>query len=355
MILNLHWYKRTGLVICSILCVSMMGCSDKDEKKETDIGYDYILTQEYQNALEHFNIALQKGENQENLYRGMGLAYMGKKEYGKAVDSFKSALSCAGMFPGDLEYDINNYMAISYYKLEDFESAIKVYDGIIGMKPKDATAYFMRGTMELDKDDIENALLDFDKATEIKKNDYGQYIDVYACLKEHGHEAEGQKYIDVVMSADSADINDYDKGRLCYYRGDFAQGCNYLERAKELDATNLEVISLLSDCYKQTGQYEYAAVVYSSYLANKEDPDVYNRLGLCYIEQGDYSSALNAFQAGIAITENNTSMQTLMLNEVICYEHLGDFKTAKEKLSEYMSVYSADEIVKKEYAFLTTR
>lgn len=344
---------KIALLICATVLVA--GCGKKNDESLLDKGLNAVINQDYNGALGYFNEAVSNGDVSEDIYRGMGLAYMGQEDYAKAISCFKSALSNAGMFPGAMEYDINYYVAVCYFKLGDFDSAVSVYDSIINLNPKDEQAYFLRGSMKLYMSDLDGAIEDFDKATTLNKNNYSLYLDVYGCMIDHGYNAEAQRYLDVVMAADENRISGYDKGRLCYYQGEYAQGCNYLENAKKEDRTNKDIINLLSECYKANGQYDYAAVIYSTYLTEIADPEMYNQLGICYVQQGDYTSALAAFQSGLAVTENNTCIQTLMLNEIACYEYLLDFASAREKLGEYMTIYPTTPELEKEYAFLTTR
>ncbi len=346
-----------GILVLLLLTGILGGCQNEgnEEQSHTAQGMDAVVRMDYVTAMEQFDLALLSGEEAEQVYRGMGLCYMGQGEYAKAVTAFRNALSYGGMFPGDLEYDINYYMAICYYKMGSYDEAIAVYDAIVELLPKEQEAYFLRGTMKLYLDDVEGAVADFDRATELDRNNYGLYLDAYECMLQHGYEDQAQSYLDVVLVADSSDISDYDKGRLCYFQGEYAQACNYLERARSDGKADAEMISLLGECYKLEGQYEYAAVVYGGYVETNPDPEIYNKMGLCYVEQGDYASALAAFQAGSAILENNTCMQTLLLNEIACYEYLYDFASAEEKLAAYLAIYPSTPELEKEYAFLTTR
>lgn len=346
-------YKYIIASLCLALTLGGCGKSSVDEKLVKAM--DSVVSQEYDAALGVFAEALKEGADSEAVYRGMGLAYMGKEDYGRAISSFSMALENAGVFPGDMEYDINYYMAVAYFHMGDYEQAVSIYDGVIGMKPKDEQAYFLRGDMKLYMGDVAGAIEDFDKTVSFQKNNYSKYLDVYACMKDRGYANEAVKYLDVVMSADTSSISDYDKGRLCYFQGDYIQGCNYLERARKNSGDDKEIVLLLSDCYKKTDQYEYAAVIYNTYLTSHPEPDMYNQLGICYMQQGDYSSALGAFQSGLNIKENNTCMQSLLLNEVACYEYLYDFSSAQAKLEAYMAVYPVTDDLKREYAFLTTR
>ena len=47
--------------------------------------------------------------------------------------------------------------------------------------------------------------------------------------------------------------------------------------------------------------------------------------------------------------------QTLAFNEIVAYEHLGEFKQAYVLLTEYRKNYPDDSQAKREYDFLSTR
>lgn len=340
----------SAIVIGALLC----GCGQKDVRL-TDKGMELLMQQDYKGAIASFEQAILAKEDLEENYRGAGLAYMGIGDYEAAVDAFDKALSYAGMFPGELEYDINYYMAIAYYKMDEYDAAISIYDAIIEMRPKDTNAYFLRGSMKLYLQDVDSAILDFDQAVGMDSKNYSVYLDVYDCLKEHGYDAQAQGYLDQILLADSQEFSEYDKGRLAYYNGEYQKACNYLEHVRQQGEADEKLIVLLGECYKLQGFYEYAAVVYDAYVSESPDPEIYNQMGLCYVEQGNYAAALSAFQRGIEIKENNTCLQTLKLNEIACYEYMYEFEMAAQKMQEYLTVYPSTEELEKEYAFLTTR
>lgn len=346
--------KREWMIMLLLGCMTLGGCA-KEQASMTDNGMAALMQQDYRGAISCFEQSILGEENLEENYRGLGLAYMGIGEYEDAVAAFENALAEAGMFPGDLEYDINYYMAIAYYKMEEYDAAISVYDTIIDMRPKDTNAYFLRGSMKLYLQDVDGAVADFDQAVSIGSNDYSLYLDVYDCLKEHGYEAQAQGYLDQILLADSKNFSEYDKGRLAYYNGEYQKACNYLEHVRQNGEADVKLIMLLGECYKLQGFYEYAAVVYDAYVSTNPNPEIYNQMGLCYVEQGNYAAALSAFQSGIAIKENNTCLQTLKLNEIACYEYMHEFDLAAQCMEEYLGMYPATEELQKEYAFLTTR
>jgi len=85
-----------------------------------------------------------------------------------------------------------------------------------------------------------------------------------------------------------------------------------------------------------------------------ESPQIYNQLGICRINMGDYEGALRAFHAGMAI-EDNDILQTLLFNEIVTYEFLGDFKKAAVLMDGYLRSYPDDKVARRENYFLQTR
>ncbi len=347
--------RKDYIYILMILAAAVIfgGCGKK-QPSLFDEGMVAVSRQEYRVALDDFSGALRTGADKEQVYRGMGLAYMGRKEYARALGAFSKALSEAGMYPGELEFDINYYMAICYYKLGEYDDAIACYDAITDLRRKETRAYFLRGNMRLFLNDVEGAKKDFDDAASIKKNDYSLYLDIYDSLMQHGYETDAAAYLEFVTKGDQKIMSDYDKGRLCYYHGEYTQACNYLERARN-SSSSAELISLLGECYKELGQYDYAAIAYKGYAEENNDASICDKLGLCYVEQGDYETALEAFQKGREIQENNTCMQELRLNEIACYEYLGQYDKAESLLAEYIETYGSDAGLEREMAFLSTR
>ena len=76
-------------------------------------GMNKVALQEYDAAIEILLPATENKALKEEAERGIGLAYMGQAEYGKAILHFNRALEAAGTADGSLECDINYYLAVS--------------------------------------------------------------------------------------------------------------------------------------------------------------------------------------------------------------------------------------------------
>ncbi|MBP5298520.1 MAG: tetratricopeptide repeat protein, partial [Lachnospiraceae bacterium] len=169
-----------------------------------------------------------------------------------------------------------------------------------------------------------------------------------------GYETEGMTYLQKAVDSEDKRMSDYDRGRLYFYLGDYANSRDYLEKAKGNGNATEELILLLGQCYENLNDRTYALTVYQSYLATSQSKAVYNQMGMCYASSGDYESALTAFQTGLGLSDVSYD-QELRFNEIVTYEKLGNHIKAKELCASYVMDYPNDEAGQREYQFLRTR
>ncbi|MFR6589150.1 MAG: tetratricopeptide repeat protein [Gallintestinimicrobium sp.] len=156
--------------------------------------------------------------------------------------------------------------------------AINVYQAITDLKPGEKTAWYLKGTMELEQGSMDAAKADFDKAVEAAPNDYDIRIDIFCSCSKYGQDDLGKSYLENVLDGDRKRFSDFDLGRISYYLGDYEQARTSLEKAQENGGA--EAASLLGQTYEALGDYNYAASVYNTYLQNKTpDASLYNQLG----------------------------------------------------------------------------
>ncbi len=205
--------------------------------------------------------------------------------------------------------------------------------------------------MSLDK--FEEAKADFDKVIAMDATNYDRLIEIYEVLAYYGYQEAGQEYLTAALESGSRQMDNYVIGRIYFYLGDYQKAYLALEDAKEKGGVKSYLY--LGRSYEATGDYNYAANVYNSYLAKYAgDAEIYNQLGLCEMAKGEYQKALDAFQAGLAI-EGGGMKQSLSFNEVVAYEYLGQYEQASVLLNQYLGNYPDDEQAKREQGFLSTR
>lgn len=345
--------RRIKGLAAVLLCVCLAGCGAGDAPSYTKQGMEAVEALDYDKAISLFQTAAENGEEERLLYRGLGLAYLGKTDYGAAIDYLETALKLGSGWVEDLDFDINYYLATAYYKNGQLQQAVQVYDAILGMRPEETDAYYLRGCVKLSEGNFDGAKADFDAAVTQDPKNYDRMIRIYMVLEEYGYREVGQVYLQDAMKENEKSISDYDMGRICYYMGDYDNARNFLEKLKT--ATDYGAALYLGRTYEAMGDYNYAASIYAGYVDyDQTKAEIYNQLGLCRMQLGEYQKALEAFQMAMKI-EGNDMMQTLKLNEVLAYEYMGDFKTAAALMNSYLRTYPDDETAKREYEFLQTR
>ena len=342
--------KIAAAGVCCLTIGMLTGCGSDTTK--INEGMQLVETLDYQGALNAFDEAEGLGEDSRLLARGRGIASMGLTEYDQAVEYFTQALELSDGWIQNVDYDMNYYLAAAYTKNGQPAEAKKVYDAILGLKPEEKDAYFLRGSVELELGDYESAKADFDRVISMDPKNYDRLIDIYEVLAEHGYREAGQEYLQNVLDT-AKQLDAYDSGRIYYYLGEYQKAYLALEEAK--DKGGADSYLYLGRSYEATGDYNYASNVYNNYLSKQgSNAEIYNQLGLCEMAKKEYQKALEAFQAGKQI-EGNELMQTLSFNEIVAYEYLEEYQKAAVLLKTYLQNYPDDQTAIREQAFLSTR
>ena len=342
-----------SLMILSIGMLFLTGCGRNKAGEYTKAGYDAIENNQFTQAMESFEKADENGEDILLIERGKGIASYYLMDYQGAVDHYHAAMTHTGSSVTSMDYDLNFYLAQAYEKLDEFDRAIATYTAILDLSTKDVQAYYYRGTDYLKTGEHDLAIEDFEKALSLDPNNYDLRIEIAGRLSDNYYEEEGIKYLQNFLVDNEKKLSSFDKGRIYYYMGDLDNAKVYLEDARDDDDQN--TVLFLGKTYEKLGDYNYAASVYDNFLKrHPESAVIYNQMGLCKLESGDYESALNAFVSAKNI-ENNGLEQTLSYNEIVATEYLGDFKKAKNLMASYLTSYPDDDAAKKENVFLSTR
>lgn len=308
---------------------------------------------DFDGALAELEKAMEAGENARQVERCRGIAYMGLTEYGKAVECFQNALRTSNGILQDFDFDTNFYLAAAYTKLGRYAEAEERYDAILELRSGESDAHFLRGNARMNLGNFTGAIEDFEQVISLEPKNYDRLIEIYEVLAHFGYKEAGQEYLRTALASGDKQMDNYVIGRIYYYLGEYQKAYLALEEAREKGGVKSYLY--LGRSYEATGDYNYAASVYNNYLSKYDgNAEVYNQLGLCEMMKGEYRKALEAFQAGMKLGQSEM-LQTLSFNEIIAYEHLGEFQQARALMDNYMKNYPDDEQARREYGFLSTR
>lgn len=348
-------WKIRKKCICTALCLVMLclltGCGGIGEK--TANATQMIQNLDYEGALAELAAAEEAGENMRLIERSRGIAYMGLTDYGQAAEAFLRSLSHSNGFVQNIDFDTNYYLAAAYTKDGRYSEAEEAYNAILALRPEEEDAYFLRGNVRMNLGNFQGAKEDFDRVLSMDAGNYDRLIEIYEILAYFGYNEDGQEYLQTALTAGDKKMDNFSRGRIYYYQGEYQKACLALEEAR--GEGSAESYLYLGRAYEATGDYNYAASVYSSYLGQYEaNAEVYNQLGLCEMAKGEYTRALEAFQAGMQL-ENSSMMQALSFNEIAAYEYLGEYERAYVLINNYLKNYPDDQQARREYDFLSTR
>lgn len=349
--------KKRLLILA--LCIAVISGCDTKEKSEsktyTDLGMECIDSGDYESAMSNFDAAEAVREDVRNINRGRGLACMACGDYAKAIEYFKGVLSLSEGSVSDFEKDVAYYLASSQFKSNDINGAIETYSNILALYKKDADAYYLRGCAYVQNALIDNAMKDFEKALEIKKDDFDMYIHIFECLNAGGYTQQGQNILNNALSS-KACKGELQKGIIYYYLNDTTSALNSLTKAKEQNEP--QALLYMGKVYELLENLDSAMDLYQEYLKAEENPKdcgkIYNTMGLCCFKAGSYDEAATYFRQGIE-QNDAASLKELMFNEIVAYEYAYEFDRANERLKEYIAKYPDDETAQREYKFLSTR
>ena len=111
-------------------------------------------------------------------------------------------------------------------------------------------------------------------------------------------------------------------------------------------------------CLWEQEDYQSAASAFGSALDNgaQETATLYNLLGICEMKMGNPERAAYYFGSGRIFPDAEAELlKEMAFNEIVAYEEMEDYLTAKGKLEEYVEKYPDDERAVKELDFLETQ
>lgn len=328
--------KRVFAGIGAVLCL-LGGCSHTPTSYET--GIKNLEEKNYTEAIENFQAAVEEEDHTAESWRGIGVAWTEQEVYDKAQEAFAAALDLVRSSDQALEKDLSLYLADAQYHQEDYEGCLETCNTLLE-DGREKDGYFLRGSAYLHLKQYSQAKEDFARVTE-GSEDYQDYLDIYMVYRDCGLTADGSAYLEEAAEIDPGDGEDYyHRGRVYYYLGDYESAENDLEEALDKDYPMAQIY--LGKLYLTTGDTEKAREAYEQCLDTEDlKGEAYNGLAYCSMQEEDYESALSYVQEGLK-EEDSEEQPALLFNEIVIYEKMADYDSAKEKISEYLKLYPGD-------------
>ncbi len=345
--------KRIWLLPALLAVLLFCGCTSADISGSYEQGLEALENGKADLALSCFQDAVKYGHKASQAYRGEGLVYLQWEQYEKAEECFDRALEELADTSANRAFkeDIMLYKAEACHKAGHTESARSVYSELLDGQNA-GRAYLLRGELYLEKDSYEDAANDFRMALQ-KDSSYENYIRIYEAYSAKNRAGDGAVYLKQALDNEPANAEDYAAyGKICYYLGQTEQAKEYLSRAIEYG--DGESFVRLGEICIDTGDIPGARAIYEKNIDSDYAAAAYNGLALCDMADGEYDSALEKLEAGLALQDGSMD-EDLKLNRIAAYERKMDFSKAESLLDAFLKEYPNNADAQREKQFLSTR
>ena len=121
--------------------------------------------------------------------------------------------------------------------------------------------------------------------------------------------------------------------------------------------TTQEALLAVGQGLTDADRFDEAMELYENALSGgMQNAELYNRMGLCQLDAGKVSDALNYFDQGLAMADQDTEVRKkLVYNKAAAQEQNMDYAGALTTLESYVQEFGSAADVEKEIAFLKTR
>lgn len=285
----------------------------------------------------------QEGEGKQDRYalRLSGIERLELGDYGGAVEDFDAAIQAHGGKIGEFEIDVLKYRAEAEYMLGDYQAAAHTYDVLLEIDGEEVEYCYQNAVMKALSGDTEGALsayahgIRLEQPGEKKKSLFGKKPE------ETKKDTDGSR----------------DEGQETpSHKGNFGRA---------------EALSAVAKACQRDGRNEDARKLFDQAVQDgAAGPEVFYYMGVEYLEEEQYTEALDAFERAALAGNKRLSeaggetgqpeeirkvIRDSRFNQAVIYEYQGLYQKALNAFEAYVAEFGPDEAAQKEIIFLQTR
>ena len=256
-----------------------------------------------------------------------------KKDYKKALDGYKKALS---MKPNkDIESHCYLKMGLSYQQLNNYADALGSFDKSISIQ-KSFAGFFYRGILFIDVQKYKDAIDNLKQCIKLNTNDNNAVLAYVNMGRAYILDNKSKDAIKVLKSALEIKSNDLNALLLLaetYKEMDDQDEAKKLYEKVLTFNQNKDAVIGLASIYLANNESQKAISLLKNYLQEHQDPELFKIKGEIHFSLHDYENALFNFKKARKIT--NT--EHLAIREARCLLALEKPNEAKELLENFIS------------------
>lgn len=299
-------------------------------------------------VLEH-DMELVRKNNKRAEY-GIAVTWFHQGEYAQAKECLEKALA-EELLP-DMNESIQMYLAETCSALGEKEQALAYYNSWLTEKKGTAAEFYRRGMIRYELGDLKGSIDDFDQAIKKDSQVFEFYLGKMNALLASGKEEDRIKVLKTAAKLENLTSEQvYYLAKELLLTKDADKAEDLMKRAAANGTS--EANYYLGEFCRERGEYTEASEYYKRYISGTgaQDGFAYNQLAICLTEQKDYAAALEQVKRGIEFC-NSKNEETLLLNEVVILEKMGEYRTAYDYAVKFSALFPENEGFLQELAYL---
>jgi len=213
----------------------------------------------------------------------------------------------------------------SFYKKNDYQSAITFFTEAIINNQDQAKSYMLRGAAKAYAKDLFNALSDLDSSKLLDSTNYKLYYHYGRAYLLSGFSDQALNFFLKANSMNSLDSDVHNNLGIIYTKnGDFDKSITEETIAISIDSTKADYFANRGWAKFQLKQFDIALSDFNKALVIKPNETIRANRGMCYFEMREFRSAINDFTQVINASPNSRD---------IIYQRGLAFKKINEKTS----------------------
>jgi tetratricopeptide (TPR) repeat protein len=277
----------------------------KDYKSKNEvlfqIGTDYIGLENYELAIENFDLALKINPKDAGIWNNLGYAYQSLKNYPKAKYCFEHAVKIE---PTNENY-LNN-LGVSYGYNKDCEKALESFNKIQIIMRNDPQILFNIAMIYGRMKSYSNEKDCYEKILNINPKNIAALGNLGICFNNLKNYTAATKCLEKAIDINPNYINAWiSSGDVYLDLKDTQKAIQCYESALNIDQNNIESLLNLSLIYHGFKSNNKAiSLLEKAIKINPKDARIYVSYGIFYLEENEYSKAINFLNQALRFFPN---------------------------------------------------
>ena len=254
-----------------------------------------------------------------------------------AAERMHRALPLGGVLYQDAFQRNDFTYGVALFQHGYLDAAAESFQQVIAEKPNDAEAYYNLGTLNLRRNDLQQARQYLEQTVKLRPEYPEAWNNLGMIAAQQGQAEEAiRNFQESLRQRPNFAIALLNLGNLYRRGGRFDQAQMYLKRALEIQPDDPEANYSMGMFYAQQGQMQAAADSLEKAIELRPDyPEALNNLGVLFVRSRNYLKAEEQFKTCIRIAPN-FDQSYLNLARVYVIQH--DTEKAKEVLNELLRI-----------------